>query len=146
MTFSPREESKKAVEEAQAAGISVHMLTGDHEATAVAIAKELRILNVYEMSSEHIATLVTTGPKFDALSDEQVDKLDALPLVVARCSPDTKVKMIQASHRRQNIAAMTGDGVNDSPSLRIADVGIAMGKNGSDVAKQASDIILTDDK
>lgn len=122
------------------------MLTGDHEATAIAIAKELRILNVYEMSSEHIANLVTTGPKFDALSDEQVDKLDALPLVVARCSPDTKVKMIRAAHRRQNIAVMTGDGVNDSPSLRIADVGIAMGKNGSDVAKQASDIILTDDK
>jgi magnesium-transporting ATPase (P-type) len=146
LTSSPREESRKAVEEAHAAGISVHMLTGDHEATAVAIAKELRILNVYEMSTEQITNLVTTGPKFDALSDEEVDKLDALPLVVARCSPDTKVKMIQASHRRQNIAAMTGDGVNDSPSLRIADVGIAMGKNGSDVAKQASDIILTDDK
>ncbi|KAG2182594.1 hypothetical protein INT44_005573, partial [Umbelopsis vinacea] len=141
----PREESRKAVEEAHTAGISVHMLTGDHEATAVAIAKELRILNVYEMSTEQIANLVTTGPKFDALSDEDVDKLDALPLVVARCSPETKVKMIQASHRRQNIAAMTGDGVNDSPSLRIADIGIAMGKNGSDVAKQASDIILTDD-
>ncbi|KAH8552304.1 hypothetical protein BGW37DRAFT_455358 [Umbelopsis sp. PMI_123] len=141
----PREESRKAVEEAHQAGISVHMLTGDHEATAVAIAKELRILNEHEMSTEQIANLVTTGPKFDALSDDQVDNLPVLPLVVARCSPETKVKMIQASHRRQNIAAMTGDGVNDSPSLRIADVGIAMGKNGSDVAKQASDIILTDD-
>jgi len=141
----PREESRKAVEEAHEAGISVHMLTGDHEATAVAIAKELRILNENEMSSEKIQSLVTTGPKFDALSEEEVDQLPALPLVVARCSPETKVKMIQASHRRQCIAAMTGDGVNDSPSLRIADVGIAMGKNGSDVAKQASDIILTDD-
>ncbi|KAG2171934.1 hypothetical protein INT43_001410 [Umbelopsis isabellina] len=141
----PREESRKAVHEAHEAGISVHMLTGDHEATAVAIAKELRILNVAEMSAQQIDSLVTTGPKFDALADDEVDKLPALPLVVARCSPETKVKMIQASHRRRDIAAMTGDGVNDSPSLRIADVGISMGKNGSDVAKQASDIILTDD-
>jgi potassium/sodium efflux P-type ATPase len=141
----PREESRKAVQEAHEAGISVHMLTGDHEATAVAIAKELRILNEKEMSSQQINSLVTTGPKFDALADEEVDSLPALPLVVARCSPETKVKMIQASHRRRDIAAMTGDGVNDSPSLRIADVGISMGKNGSDVAKQASDIILTDD-
>jgi magnesium-transporting ATPase (P-type) len=79
------------------------------------------------------------------MTDDEIDKLDRLPLVVARCSPETKVKMILASKRRHNVSAMTGDGVNDSPSLRIADVGIAMGKNGSDVAKQASDIILTDD-
>ncbi|KAI8139025.1 hypothetical protein BJV82DRAFT_628752 [Fennellomyces sp. T-0311] len=141
----PRAESKQAVSEAHQAGISVHMLTGDHEITARAIAKEINILDEKTMTPEEIDKLVMSGPQFDALPDDQVDKLERLPLVVARCSPETKVKMIQASARRRNIAAMTGDGVNDSPSLRIADVGIAMGKNGSDVAKQASDIILTDD-
>ncbi|KAI9488200.1 hypothetical protein BDB00DRAFT_877671 [Zychaea mexicana] len=141
----PRAESRVAVSEAHQAGISVHMLTGDHEITARAIAKEINILDEKQLSEKEIDKLVMSGPQFDALTDDQVDQLERLPLVVARCSPDTKVKMIQASARRHNIAAMTGDGVNDSPSLRIADVGIAMGKNGSDVAKQASDIILTDD-
>ncbi|KAF7731875.1 hypothetical protein EC973_007706 [Apophysomyces ossiformis] len=141
----PRAESRRAVKEAHQAGISVHMLTGDHEVTATAIAKEINILNEKTMSEEQIRSLVMTGTQFDAMSDEEIDALERLPLVVARCSPETKVKMIQASERRRNISAMTGDGVNDSPSLRIADVGIAMGKNGSDVAKQASDIILTDD-
>lgn len=140
----PRPESRQAVQEAHEAGISVHMLTGDHEITARAIAKEINIIDK-SLSPEQVDKVVMTGPKFDALSDEEIDKLPLLPLVVARCSPETKVKMIQASARRRNISAMTGDGVNDSPSLRIADVGIAMGKNGSDVAKQASDIILTDD-
>lgn len=139
----PRAESRQAVREAHRAGIMVHMLTGDHPATATAIAKEIHILNAQAM--KQVDELVMTGPQFDALSDEQVDALERLPLVVARCSPETKVKMIEAAQRRQLISAMTGDGVNDSPSLRIADVGIAMGKNGSDVAKQASDIILTDD-
>jgi potassium/sodium efflux P-type ATPase len=141
----PRKESRQAVREAHQAGISVHMLTGDHQITATAIAKEINILDPKKMSAERIKGLVMTGTHFDSLTDEEIDALPELPLVVARCSPETKVKMIQASSRRRNIAAMTGDGVNDSPSLRIADVGIAMGKNGSDVAKQASDIILTDD-
>lgn len=140
----PRKESRQAVRESHQAGISVHMLTGDHEITATAIAKEINILNK-NMSPQDLKRLVMTGTVFDAMTDEDIDALKELPLVVARCSPETKVKMIQASARRNNIAAMTGDGVNDSPSLRIADVGIAMGKNGSDVAKQASDIILTDD-
>ncbi|KAL0085189.1 hypothetical protein J3Q64DRAFT_1849512 [Phycomyces blakesleeanus] len=141
----PRPESRQAVLEAHKAGIKVHMLTGDHEITATAIAKEINILNENTMSAETIRRLVMTGTQFDAMTSEQIDALEELPLVVARCSPETKVKMIEASERRHNVSAMTGDGVNDSPSLRIADVGIAMGKNGSDVAKQASDIILTDD-
>lgn len=141
----PRAESCQAVKEAHRAGITVHMLTGDHKLTATAIAKELNILNEKRMSAKDIEKLVMTGPQFDALSEEKIDALPHLPFVVARCSPETKVKMIQAAQRRNFISAMTGDGVNDSPSLRIADVGIAMGKNGSDVAKQASDIILTDD-
>lgn len=83
--------------------------------------------------------------EFDELTDDQIDELPVLPLVIARCAPQTKVRMINALHRREKFCAMTGDGVNDSPSLKKADVGIAMGQNGSDVAKDASDIVLTDD-
>ncbi|KAK9753831.1 hypothetical protein K7432_017930 [Basidiobolus ranarum] len=140
----PRPESRRAVEEAYGAGIKVHMLTGDHEETATAIAKEVGILSTNATESK-LQNAVITGPRFDAMSEKELDSLEQLPLVIARCSPDTKVKMIKALHRRNLVVAMTGDGVNDSPSLKIADVGIAMGMNGSDVAKQASDIILTDD-
>jgi Na+-exporting ATPase len=90
-------------------------------------------------------TMVMAAHDFDHLSDAELDALPELPLVVARCSPTTKVRMIEALHRRGRYVAMTGDGVNDSPSLKHADVGIAMGLNGSDVAKESSDIILTDD-
>jgi len=86
-----------------------------------------------------------TASQFDKLSDNEIDQLPVLPLVIARCAPNTKVRMIEALHRRKRFCAMTGDGVNDSPSLKRADVGIAMGQAGSDVAKDASDIILTDD-
>ncbi|KAG2176887.1 hypothetical protein INT43_007541 [Umbelopsis isabellina] len=150
----PREESKQSVESCHEAGITVHMLTGDHHATATAIAREVGILpsnygrEEEEKSDHHVANtdkLVMTATEFDKLSDSAVDALPSLPLVIARCSPDTKVKVIEALHRRKRIAGMTGDGVNDSPSLKEADIGIAMGQAGSDVAKQASDIILTDD-
>jgi Na+-exporting ATPase len=80
---------------------------------------------------------VTNASAFDALTDEEIDALPSLPLVIGRCAPSTKVRMIDALHRRRRFAAMTGDGVNDSPSLSRADVGIAMG-SGSDVAKSAS--------
>ncbi|KAK9760294.1 hypothetical protein K7432_015840 [Basidiobolus ranarum] len=145
----PRLESRPAVLECYRAGIQVHMLTGDHPATAEAIAREVSILPP-EGVEEKNATgsnvrLVMTAGEFDSMTEEEIDALPELPRVIARCSPNTKVKMIRAFHRRKKIVAMTGDGVNDSPSLKIADVGIAMGKAGSDVAKQASDIILTDD-
>jgi P-type E1-E2 ATPase len=85
-----------------------------------------------------------TGQQFDALSDEQVDALDELPVVVARCAPETKVRMVDAIHRRKQTTVMTGDGVNDAPSLKRADVGVGMG-TGSDVAKQSSNLVLADD-
>lgn len=159
----PRQESKDAVEECHRAGITVHMLTGDHIATATAIAREVSIVpatygleddeelynEVKSSAQPHIGdgkdNLVMTAQRFDKLSEEEIDALPDLPLVIARCSPDTKVKMIEALHRRKKIAGMTGDGVNDSPSLKEADIGIAMGENGSDVAKQAADIVLVDD-
>lgn len=137
----PRAESKDAVEKCHRAGITVHMLTGDHIATATAIAREVSIIP----KDGDVDHLVMSAQAFDRLSEESVDALPELPLVVARCSPDTKVKMIEALHRRKKISGMTGDGVNDSPSLKESDIGIAMGQGGSDVAKQASDIILVDD-
>ena len=143
----PRPESAGAVALCHQAGIQVHMLTGDHAGTATAIAKEVGILpSRMELLSKDVSdAMVMTALQFDSLSDEEIDNLPVLPLVVARCAPQTKVRMIEALHRRKKFCAMTGDGVNDSPSLKRADVGIAMGQSGSDVAKDASDIILTDD-
>lgn len=143
----PRAESEPSVRQCHEAGISVHMLTGDHPGTARAIALEVGILpsRINDMGKEVADSMVMTASQFDKLSDDQIDALPVLPLVIARCAPNTKVRMIEALHRRKKFAAMTGDGVNDSPSLKRADVGIAMGQAGSDVAKDASDIVLTDD-
>lgn len=143
----PRPESRPSVFKCHQAGISVHMLTGDHPETARAIAVEVGILPArMELVRADVAKgLVVTAHDFDKLSDDELDRLPELPLVVARCAPSTKVRMIDALHRRGKYVAMTGDGVNDSPSLKRADVGIAMGLGGSDVAKSASDIILSDD-
>lgn len=143
----PRPESAPSVRQCHEAGIEVHMLTGDHPGTARAIAGQVGILpsNMNDVSKPVADAMVMTAAQFDKLSDDEIDKLPVLPLVIARCAPNTKARMIEALHRRKKFCGMTGDGVNDSPSLKRADVGIAMGQSGSDVAKDASDIILTDD-
>lgn len=139
----PRLQSRGAVLECQIAGITVHMLTGDHPGTAEAIAREVGILDGSLPKSEtHKRVMIARD--FDALSEDEIDRMEELPLVVARCSPATKVKMVDALHRRKCFCVMTGDGVNDSPALKKADVGIAMG-TGSDVAKDAAKMVLTDD-
>ncbi|KAG5932678.1 hypothetical protein E4U53_001220 [Claviceps sorghi] len=143
----PRRETKPSIGECAQAGIKVHMLTGDHPETAKAIAKEVGIIpkNLGVLPDQVARSVVQKATDFDAMTDEEIDALEELPLVIARCAPDTKTRMIEALRRRGAFMAMTGDGVNDAPSLSRADVGIAMG-SGSDVAKSASKIVLTDDK
>ncbi len=132
-----RPEAKAAVEKFKGAGVRTIMITGDHADTAFAIAKELGIT---KKASECI-----TGEELDTLSDIQLGNRLQEASVFARVSPEHKVRIVKVLKKVGNIAAMTGDGVNDAPSLRMADIGIAMGKAGTDVAKNASDMILTDD-
>ena len=143
----PRPETAGAIEECHRAGITVHMVTGDHPGTARAIAIQVGIIpaNMNELAKDVADAMVMTASQFDKLTEDEIDQLPRLPAVIARCAPNTKVRMIDALHRRGRYVAMTGDGVNDSPSLKRADVGIAMGESGSDVAKDASELVLTDD-
>ncbi|KAJ5545539.1 hypothetical protein N7535_006075 [Penicillium sp. DV-2018c] len=143
----PRPETAGAIAQCYKAGISVHMVTGDHVGTARAIAAQVGIIpsNMDTVAKDVADAMVMTASEFDKLTEDEIDKLPTLPLVIARCAPNTKVRMIDALHRRGCFVAMTGDGVNDSPSLKRADVGIAMGQNGSDVAKDASELVLSDD-
>jgi Na+-exporting ATPase len=120
------------------------MLTGDHLKTATTIAQEIGILGP-QVPGSNLPSAVMTAPDFDAMTDEELDRLETLPFVVARCSPTTKLRMLDTLHRRGKYCVMTGDGVNDSPALKGADVGVAMGLNGSDVSKEAADMVLTDD-
>lgn len=142
----PRDGVSESVALAHKAGIKVRMLTGDHPSTSTAIARHIGILSVpIDGDDCEENELVMTSTQFDKMSEEELNDLDELPLVIARCSPESKVKMVQLLHGNDKVVAMTGDGVNDSPAISQANVGISMGISGSDVTKEAADIILTDD-
>ena len=137
MIDPPREGVKEAVQVCKNSGIKTVMITGDHLETAKAIAKDLGILEHKDMA--------ITGQELDKMSQNQLEKKIRDYSVFARVTPEHKVRIVKAWQKNGAVVAMTGDGVNDSPALKNADIGIAMGKNGTDVAKNAADIILTDD-
>ena len=137
MIDPPREGVKEAVKTCKHAGIKTVMITGDHIATAKAIAKELNILAPGDKA--------ITGQELDEIPQNRLEKEIANYSVFARVTPEHKVRIVKAWQKTGAVVAMTGDGVNDSPALKNADIGIAMGKNGTDVAKNAADMILTDD-
>lgn len=137
MIDHPRKEVAKSVKICKEAGIRTIMITGDHKVTALAIAKELEIWKDGDT--------VISGTELDKMSDKELDSLVKQTTVFARVSPSDKLRIIQSLRRTGEIAAMTGDGVNDSPALKAADIGVAMGITGTDVAKEAADMILLDD-
>ena len=137
MVDPPREESKEAVSDAKRAGIRPVMITGDHKITATAIAKQIGIFEEGD--------LAVTGTELDAMSDQELDGKITKISVYARVSPENKIRIVDAWQRRGNIVSMTGDGVNDAPALKKADIGVAMGITGTEVSKDAASMILADD-
>lgn len=137
MVDPPRPEVKEAVHLCRQAGIRPVMITGDHVLTAEAIGREL---GIYQKGD-----CAVTGAELDKMSDKELETAAEICTVFARVAPEHKVRIVQAFQKRGNVVAMTGDGVNDAPALKTADIGCAMGKSGTEVAKGASDLILTDD-
>ena len=137
MIDPPREESKQAVTDAIRAGIKPIMITGDHKITATAIAKQIGIFRNGDIS--------VTGMELDAMSDEELDANIEKISVYARVSPENKIRIVEAWQKKGNVVSMTGDGVNDAPALKKADIGVAMGITGTEVSKDAASMILQDD-
>ncbi|EED91014.1 cation transporting ATPase, partial [Thalassiosira pseudonana CCMP1335] len=134
----PRPECVQAIREAHGAGVRVAMITGDHKDTATAIGHMLGIVD--EKYSEAV-----TGPELDAMSDDEIRKCVLTHNVFARASPQNKIRIVKALQAEGQVTSMTGDGVNDAPALKAANMGVAMGKEGTDVAREASEMILADD-
>lgn len=134
----PRPECVSAIQEAHGAGVTVKMITGDHRATALAIGDQLGIVD-----KDHPDAI--TGPELDAQSDEELRKTVLSYNVFARASPENKIRIVKALQAEGQVSSMTGDGVNDAPALKAADMGVAMGKEGTDVAREAAEMILADD-
>ena len=137
MIDPPREESKAAVADAIRAGIKPVMITGDHKITATAIARQIGIFRDGDIS--------VTGMELDAMSDSELDQKIEKISVYARVSPENKIRIVEAWQRKGNIVSMTGDGVNDAPALKKADIGVAMGITGTEVSKDAASMVLQDD-
>ena len=137
MIDPPREESREAVSEAKRAGIRPVMITGDHKITATAIAEQIGIFGEGDMA--------VTGPELDEMSDAELNENIEKISVYARVSPENKIRIVDAWQRKGAVTAMTGDGVNDAPALKKADIGVAMGITGTEVSKDAASMILTDD-
>jgi len=137
MIDPPREEVRESIAKCKSAGIRTVVITGDHKLTAIAITKELGMF----MDGDK----ALSGNELDKLNDEELDEIVESVVICARVSPEHKVRVLSALKKRGHVVAMTGDGVNDAPALKKSDIGIAMGITGTDVAKEASDMVLTDD-
>jgi magnesium-transporting ATPase (P-type) len=139
MTDPPRQEAIEAIAACHDAGIAVKMITGDYAGTAAAIGRQVGLIG------EGGADGAMTGRELDQLSEEELQEAAARTKVFARVAPEHKIRLVRALQKNGEVAAMTGDGVNDAPALKQADIGVAMGITGTDVSKESADVVLTND-